>query len=114
MRNTRSRNRQFTPEFRRDAVALCERSDRPMSHIAKSLGIQKTTLYTWYNQEMAKKGKRPAAAPPAILKPLDESLEEKIARLELENARLKKQNEELEEDKQILKKFAAFSVKEKM
>jgi transposase-like protein len=62
---------------------------------------------------MAKKGKKvrsPGALP--VRSPESETAEEKIARLEKENAGLRKQVDELEMDKAILKKAAAFFAKE--
>jgi transposase len=36
--------REFTPEFKREAVALLESSGRPLIHIATKLGIQLSML----------------------------------------------------------------------
>lgn len=41
-----------------------------------------------------------------------ETVEKRLARLEAENAALKKENEDLRVDKEILKKAAAFFMKE--
>ena len=100
--------------FRRDTIALAERSGRSLSSIAESLGIPLSTLRYWYNADMAKKGKRPSrqAAKVPVVDPLKETTEEKLARLERENAALRKRNEELEMDRAILKKAAAFFAKE--
>lgn len=107
MRATRTAT--FDHQFKADAVALLERSDRPVAELAASLGVSKGALYTWYRRAMGKKVKAAAATPTAKV----ETPEEKLARLEAENAALKKRVAALEEDKEILKKFAAFSVREK-
>ena len=39
--------REFTPEFKREAVALLESSDRPQMQIAAELGIQPSMLRQW-------------------------------------------------------------------
>ena len=108
MRNTS--NKTFDLQFRAEAVALVERSDRPIAELARSLGVAKATLYKWYRERMGKKaGKSPSTTSIAI----DETAEQKLMRLEAENRDLKKRVASLEEDKEILKKFAAFSVREK-
>jgi len=116
MRSTRKNNR-YDPAFRRDAVSLLNRSDRPLTEIASSLGVNKGTLYFWWRESMGKvkkKGKTSSTARSAVHDPsTPETAEEKVARLEAENEALKKRVTLLEEDKDILKKFAAFSVREK-
>ena len=108
------RYRSYDTSFRADAVALLERSGRSLSEVAKSLGVPLATLRYWYNADMAKKGKRPSrqAAKVPVVDPLKETTEQKLARLERENAALRKRNEELEMDRAILKKAAAFFAKE--
>lgn len=102
--------KKFDPQFRAEAVALVERSERPIAELATSLGMAKGTLYKWYRERMAKKvGRSTPTTPIASV----ESVEQKLARLEAENGELRKRVASLEEDKEILKKFAAFSVKEK-
>jgi len=39
--------REFTPEFKREAVALLESSGRPQMQIAAELGIQPSMLRNW-------------------------------------------------------------------
>ena len=41
------RRREFTPEFKREAVALLESSGRPQMQIAAELGIQASMLRQW-------------------------------------------------------------------
>jgi len=42
----RRTRRQFTPEFKRDAVELVRTSGRPIAEIARELGIYDSTLAT--------------------------------------------------------------------
>jgi transposase len=102
--------RQYDDTFRQEAVALLKRTDRTLGAVAKDLGIPEHTLRYWYNVDMGKKRKRSrregAPVDPA------ETVEEKLARLQRENARLQKKLGELELDRAILKKAVAFFAKE--
>jgi transposase-like protein len=60
-----------------------------------------------------KKPKKKGAATTASLSPQDESSEAKLVRLERENQVLRKENDQLRMDREILKKAAAFFAKEK-
>ena len=107
--------RRYEAAFKEQAVGLLERTDRSMGQVAESLGIPESTLLYWYNQEMARRRGKPkpvvTAGSPSPL-PAPETLQQKIARLERENAALRKENEDLKLDKDILKKAAAFFAKE--
>lgn len=103
----------YNQAFREDALAYLERSNGTFAGVAASLGIPKDTLYSWYRSEMATKAK----TVPRTRKPRGsdraESDSERLARLQAENQKLREQVASLEEDKVILKKFAAFSIREK-
>lgn len=106
--------RQYDATFRREAVALVVRSNHDIEGTARSLGIPRITLRNWYNQDVKKKksiGARPRKGKPAEI-PEGESDEEKITRLERRVATLEKEKAQLEMDRAILKKAAAFFVKE--
>ena len=108
----RGPRRVFPVEFRQDAVALMERTQRSYGQLSEELGVSKATLRKWYVAEMArKKARRPKTAGNAIV-PATETLEQRAARLECEVARLQRENARLEEDRAILKKAAAFFAKE--
>jgi transposase len=103
--------RRYSEEFKAEALALMDRDDRSFRTLSEDLGVNHETLRYWYKQrEMAKKtkGAKPRL-PPA---PAQETAEQRIARLERENKRLLKQVEQLEMDREILKKAAAFFAKE--
>jgi transposase len=42
--------RTFTPEFKRDAVALVEREGKTVSEVARNLGIARSLLQRWIDQ----------------------------------------------------------------
>ena len=106
----RQRNRTYTSAFREEAIRLVDSSDRTMMEIAESLGVNVWTLRGWYRQAMARKKIRKAPVKPQA--PTDETPEQKANRLEEENRKLLKRVEDLETDRAILKKAAAFFAKE--
>ncbi|MCP4380335.1 MAG: transposase [Hyphomicrobiales bacterium] len=106
----RQRNRSYTPEFREEAIRLVESSDRTTMEIAESLGVNAWTLRGWYRQAMAKRKVR--KSPVRATAPADETAEQRADRLEEENRKLLKRVQDLETDRAILKKAAAFFAKE--
>src|SRR6478672_12661108 len=89
--------RHFTDEFKQEAIALLVSSSRPLSQIASELGISPSMLRNWRNGRDAGSALRriPASAPHSVPDPAAE-----ISRLRRENDRLR-----LERD--ILKKAVA-------
>ncbi len=107
----RAANNTYTDDFRADAVRMVRRGDRSLREVASDLGINHWTLRDWVRKdEMSrpKKNKKAAAVPA----PEAETMEQKLARLERENARLVRVVETLEMDREILKKAAAFFARE--
>ena len=106
--------RKFSDPFVQDAVALMERTDRPFREVAAGLGVSTSTLRGWYKQHVAKtkRPKKPARREVPAVITQTETAEGKIARLERECAALRKQVENLETDRAILKKAAAFFARE--
>lgn len=111
----RRRTNQYTAEFKADALRLLDSTDAPLTQVAARLGLNHWTLRGWYREAVAKK-KTKRAPPPkkgaTSAVPADETAEERAARLEQENARLRKRVEDLETDRAILKKAAAFFARE--
>ncbi len=86
----------YSDEFKREAVRQVE-AGRPLGQVARDLGIAKTTLWQW--RAALKDGRS-----------LEAGNESEVRK---ENARLRRRIRELEEDREILKKAAAFFAKEK-
>ena len=86
----------FSEDFRREAVRLVRESDRPVKALALELGVSITTIRNWLRSIPKEK-----TAPGRVL-----SLEEQVRQL-------KKENERLREEREILKKATAFFAKER-
>jgi len=89
----------FTREFKREAVRLLEQGQRPAAAIARELGIPRNRLYKWQAQ-LAKEG---AGAFPGSGQRAGPA--EELARLKRELARVT-------EERDILKKAAAYFARE--
>lgn len=106
-------SRVYPEEFKQDAVRLLERSGRSYTQVSADLGVSYWTLRNWYKElRMGKRSKKASTGKAAAAPVSGETLEEKVKRLERENALLRKENESLQTDRAILKKAAAFFVKE--
>jgi len=90
----------YTKEFKQEAVSLLETSDKTGVDVARELGIKRNQLYKW-REELQTKGDDAFRGPGR--RPADQS--DQVAQLKKENAQLK---EELE----ILKKAAAYFARE--
>lgn len=92
----RKRLRRYSPEFKENAVKLARRGDRPIKAVAAELGLPPATLYTWvYDYEHEHGSIAPEGETPGQ-----------------ELARLRKENERLRMEREILKKAATFFAKE--
>jgi transposase len=90
--------RVFTAEFKRNAVELAQGSDRPKAEIARELGIRPGALYRWIDEAKDEiGGSRKAFVGQGT--PRDEEL-----------SRLRKENADLRETNEILKKATAIFV----
>lgn len=88
-------NNQYSVEFKLEAVKRYEQSGKPLTVIAQELGVKPTTMQGWVN----KYRNSPEAPFPGSghLKPEDEKLR-----------KLERENRELKEEIEILKKAAAY------
>lgn len=94
--------RQFTMEFKREAVRQLESGEHSMSEVARRLGIRRENLYQWQQQVAsgALRTTRTATAATASA----ESPEQELRRL-------RKRVAQLEEEQEILGKAMAFFAK---
>jgi transposase len=89
----------YTTEFRSRAVSMVISSEKPVSKIAKDLGVKSSTLYSWVNQ---------AKSSDALQS--DPDKEQMFDELK----RLKKELAEVKEQRDILKKATAYFAKESL
>lgn len=86
----------YPEEFRREAVALIRSGRRTLAEASASLGVSQQTLRNWLKQEA-----------------VDDGQAEGVSSGEREELRrLRRENRILREEREILKKAAAFFVKE--
>jgi len=98
--NDQKKQNHYTTEFKESAVKLAVESDQPVSKTAEELGVNKNTLHTWiskYHRPQKQKAGR---------------VEEEHLYDELK--RLRKENRRLTEERDILKKAAAYFAKESL
>ncbi len=98
-RSGRRIRRSFTPEFKLEAVRLAARRDRPVSEVARELGIRPEMLRQWTRQATARAAHRGTDVFPGNGKLT--SQDEEIRHLRRENAVLR-------EERDILGKATAF------
>ena len=104
--------REYTQDFIDDALEMLKREGKQYRAVARRLGLPDSTLRGWYNKSMGKTRGGPRKLKEYRPEATNESAEEKIARLERENQKLRRQLASVEEDKVILKKAAAFFARE--
>jgi len=94
------KRRQYTREFKLEAVRLVEESDRSKAQIARELGIHESLLKRWKAQLEER--------PPAEAFPGNG----KLSVAEEEIRRLRRENEHLRQERDFLRKTAAYFARE--
>lgn len=92
-------SKQQAEEFKQEAIRLATTSPQPIAKTARDLGIKESTLYSWVTTA------KNCAPSISNVQGNQVNLIEELNRLRKENARLK-------EEREILKKAAAFFAKE--
>lgn len=100
MSTKRKPYKNYTKEFKLEAVRLMSESDKPATEIAAELGVRRNILYKW-KEQIETKGEE--AFPKVKGRPLKENQRE-ISTLKQENIRLR-------EEVEILKKAAVYFAK---
>lgn len=90
--------KQYSREFKLEAIRLAEAGQKPATQVALELGIRVNQLRKWKQQLEAEKV---AGAPVKRGRPADGEL-----------ARLRRENERLKEENDILKKAAIYFARE--
>jgi transposase len=95
-----SKRKSFSPEFKREAVRLMETSQKVPADLARELGIRRNQLYKWKErltkegeQAFPGSGRRKSGSPDEVTK-------------------LRRELERVKEERDILKKAAAYFAKE--
>ena len=88
----------FTQEFRDEAVRLAQTSGRSRREVAAELGIGRSTLRNWIDRRRDRQREQP---PP-------DRQEDRAAELK----RLRRENEVLRQEREILKRATAFFAKQ--
>jgi len=89
--------RPYPPEFRREAIRLVEATGRRYQDVAVELGISGESLRKWIKQEQLDRGDRDDG--------LTSSEREELRRL-------RRENRELQAEREILKRAVTFFVRE--
>jgi transposase len=94
--------REFTPEFKREAVALLQGSGRPLTRVATELGIQPSMLRHWRAAQTGGPSRPGAGQPPGLVAagPAAPS----PADLASENAKLRRELDRTRMERDVLKK----------
>lgn len=95
----RRKRRQFTPEFRAEAVRLTQVGDRTIAKVAEDLDLTETSLREWVKRAEVDAGR---GAPGVLTTSEREEL-----------ARLRRENKTLRMEREILKQAATFFAKER-
>ena len=94
----RRKRRKFTTEFRAEAVRLVRKGSKSLPQVAKDLDLTESALRIWVRRAEAAEGKGPAGA-------LSAAEREELVQL-------RRENRQLQMERELLKKWAAFFAKE--
>lgn len=95
---SKRKRRVFTPQFKAEAVRLCQVGDRTVGQVAKDLDLTETALREWVKRAEVDAGNGPKEVLTTAERDELTELRRKVKRLEME--------------REILKKAATFFAKE--
>ena len=95
------KRKEYTREFKEEAVRLALESNQSIIRVARELGIAKATIYNWIRAQEPKEDRN-----------VNGSESKETEKEELE--RLRKDNKRLRMEQEILKKATAFFAREKV
>ncbi len=95
---TKRKRRSFTDEFKRDTVRLVRESGKTVAEVARDLDLTESAVRNWVRQANIDEGR---GARGELTTPEREELH-----------RLRRENKQLQMEREILKKAAAFFAKE--
>lgn len=103
-----AKQRSYTEEYKREAAALVRSTGRTATAVAAEIGVHPTLLCRWVRRSASAGGKVEAVRPASSsLKPLPIATADQAAEI----ARLRRENERLRMERDILKKgIAIFAV----
>lgn len=94
-----TKRKRFSAEFKREAVGLLETSKKLPSDLARELGVRRNQLYKW-KEQLSRRGEQAFPGHGRRRSSGDEV------------SRLRKELEQVKEERDILKKAAAYFAKE--
>ena len=94
-----SQRREYSAEYKAEAVHRLRASGKPLAHIARELGVAESVLHRWNkaHKQAEQSGSKPVIA--------------KAERGELQ--RLRRENEQLRQERDFLRSAAAYFAKER-
>ena len=95
------RARQYSRAFVARAVEMADASNRPVSEVARDLGVEYATLYGWMRKAGKTRKRQDASRSPPTPPKTD-------AATQAELERLRRELEEVKKERDFLKKAAAF------
>lgn len=97
-RMTTKTRRQYTEDFKAEAVRLVRETTRPVAHVARDLGIADHLLYRWRAEQQQAESQN--------------HTRQSMRAEQEELARLRRENSILKQERDFLKRAAAFFAKE--
>lgn len=94
-----TKRKSFSPEFKREAVRLLQTSQKVPADLARELGVRRNQLYKW-KEQLSRRGEKAFPGHGRRIGGNDEV------------SRLRQELEQVKEERDILKKAAAYFAKE--